>query len=78
LNWLSEQARGAGDKEAALELMRDSLQCATQASWYLLRQLTSLGDDRGDSVREQLDDFARERGITARWYGLGEEPLGGH
>jgi hypothetical protein len=75
LNWLSEQAQGAGDDDA-LELMRDSLQCATQASWFLLRQLTSLGEGRGELVRERLDAFPRGRGITARWYELGKEQPG--
>jgi hypothetical protein len=81
LNWLSEQARQA-QVDQALELMNDALQCATEASWFLLRQLTSLRNEVGRSVGQQLELFADRREITpqfrARWYGLGKETLGGH
>jgi hypothetical protein len=65
-------------RDEALELMRDALQCATEASWFLLRRLTSLNDDRGRSVNEWLRDFVRSREIEPRiWerWGL-REPLG--
>jgi hypothetical protein len=65
-------------RDEALELMRDALQCATEASWFLLRRLTSLNDDRGRSVSEWLRDFVRTREIEPRiWerWGL-REPLG--
>jgi hypothetical protein len=59
------------------ELMRDALQCATEASWFLLRGLTSLNDPRASLVTDALREFARERQIdptmTQRW-GL-REPL---
>lgn len=64
-------------RDEALELMDDALQCATDASWFLLRRLTSLNDDRGRSVSERLGDFVRRRdidsGIWERW-GLREPP----
>jgi hypothetical protein len=60
------------------ELMWDALQCATEASWFLLRRLTSLTDPRGSLVTEALRNFAGDRQIdptmTQRW-GLGE-PVG--
>ncbi len=64
-------------RDEALELMDDALQCATEASWFLLRRLTSLNDDRGRSVSEQLRDFVRRRDIAPRiWelWGLREPP----
>jgi hypothetical protein len=58
------------------ELMRDARQCATEASWFLLKRLTSLNDPRGSLVTEELRNFARDRQIdptmTRRW---GLEPL---
>jgi hypothetical protein len=48
------------------ELMRDALQCATDASWFLLRRLTSLNDDRARLVTEELQAFARDRRIDSR------------
>ncbi|OBI52737.1 hypothetical protein [Mycobacterium sp. E787] len=74
LEWLSEQARGTESDNEALELMRDSLQCATAASWFLLRQLTFGRDDRSDLVRTRLDEIAEDGRITARWYERGIEP----
>jgi hypothetical protein len=74
VNWLREQARRAR-LEDALELVDDALQCATQASWFLLRQLMLLSESR-DAVRRELEAFAgpprniRER-FAERW-GLGE------
>jgi hypothetical protein len=54
------------------ELARDSLQCATEASWFVLRQLTSLDDrDRANLVDKMLDDFATsfeiDPALTGRW-----------
>jgi hypothetical protein len=64
-------------RDELLELMRDALQCATEASWFLLRQLTSLGGRRGDLVSRQLRGFVGERDIESwiweRW-GLPEPP----
>jgi hypothetical protein len=71
LNWLRAQADETRNPLEALELARDSLQCATEASWFVLRQLTSLGDDRADFVTGQLDAFAEQNGVTSeitwRW-----------
>ena len=53
-------------RDEALELMDDALQCATEASWFLLRRLTALNDDRGRSVNGQLREFAGERDIESR------------
>jgi hypothetical protein len=68
--------RGIGDvgpddmlelrRNEALELMRDALQCATEASWFLLRRLTSLDDEVGAVVRRDLGAFVRERDIEPR------------
>jgi hypothetical protein len=94
LNWLSKQAQGAriaaalewisGDaqlelmRDEAFELMNDALQCATEASWFLLRQLMS-NQDVGHLVRQELDRFADRRGIVplASWYAQGK-PLEGN
>ena len=50
--------------------MNDALQCATEASWFVLRELTSL-HERADFVQAELDAFAIEREvapeITRRW-----------
>jgi hypothetical protein len=71
-----EQTPDARDDEA-LELMNDALQCATEASWYLLRQLLSVPDDLAELVANQLQAFAEDRGIDEPpWFGLGE-PVGG-
>jgi hypothetical protein len=75
-----ERLRRAKDDEA-IELTRDALQCATKASWFLLRQLTSLDDvERRRLVNDLLGKFATERGLgrefTNQWYGFGE-PVGG-
>jgi hypothetical protein len=64
-------------RDEALELMDDALQCATQASWFLLRQLTALNEWR-DRVRHDLEVFADGRELNIqirRSWGLGE-PLG--
>lgn len=61
-NWLTEQARSA-QIDQATELMDDALQCATDASWFLLRQLTTLGEYRGTTMRT-LTAFADARGIN--------------
>jgi hypothetical protein len=75
-----ERLRRAKDDEA-LELTRDALQCATKASWFLLRKLTSLDDvERRNLVNDLLREFAEKRGLgeefTNQWYGFGE-PVGG-
>jgi hypothetical protein len=74
LEWLSEQARSTESDNEALELMRDSLQCATEAPWFLLRQLTFGRDGRSDLVRARLDAIAEDGRITARWYERGIDP----
>jgi hypothetical protein len=51
-------------RDEALELMRDALQCATEASWFLLRRLTSRENRYGDVVSKRLEGFARRRGIA--------------
>jgi hypothetical protein len=61
LNWLRTQAQITSNP---LELTRDALQCATEASWFVLRQLASLQDERGVFVQQELDRFAEQRGIT--------------
>jgi hypothetical protein len=61
-NWLTEQA-GSAQIDQATELMDDALQCATDASWFLLHQLTTLGEYRGTIVRT-LTAFAEARGIN--------------
>jgi hypothetical protein len=64
-------------RDELLELTLDALQCATEASWFLLRQLTSLDGRRGDLVSKQLEEFARRRAIESRiWehWGLHEAP----
>jgi hypothetical protein len=70
--WLTDQARGA-QADRATELMDDALQCATDASWFLLRQLMSLSES-GESIRVRLGEFAEHRqinpGLRQRW-GLG-------
>ena len=70
LNWLIAQVHDP--RVDPSELMHDSLQCATEASWFVLRQLTSLDDHRGDLVRKELDSLRRadeiDSAITKRWY----------
>lgn len=68
-SWLVGQALAA-QPELATELMEDALQCATDASWFLLYQLTTVGESRG-LIIEALRGFAEtrglSRGLTARW-----------
>jgi hypothetical protein len=68
LRWLAAEA---DTTQLPLELMRDALQCATEASWFALRQLTALNDERGRLVRAGLDDFSAGReidpAIKRRW-----------
>jgi|SRR5271166_1286820 len=60
------------------ELVTDALQCATEASWYLLRELMSnafvtpaaLG--RNELVQRRLNAFAEERGLNPEWYKRGQ------
>ncbi|BBX24806.1 hypothetical protein MTER_42170 [Mycolicibacter terrae] len=64
-------------REELLELMRDGLQCATDAAWFLLREMTSLAGRRGALVSGQLEEFARDRAIASTiWehWGLHEPP----
>jgi hypothetical protein len=76
-----ERRRRAYDEDA-LELMTDALQCATDASWFLLRQLVSpdnqpfsrLANRRRDVVMNGLAAFAEQRGLNGRWYDL-DQPL---
>ncbi|MEB3023561.1 hypothetical protein [[Mycobacterium] crassicus] len=67
--WLTEQA-GSAQVAQATELMDDALQCATDASWFLLNQLTTVGEYRG-TIARTLTAFAEARGITSglrqRW-----------
>lgn len=69
LRWLSAQTQDPGVDP--LELVSDSLQCATEASWFVLRELTLRDDDRAAVVREQLAGFAAQREVTTeitrRW-----------
>jgi hypothetical protein len=63
-----------------LELTTDALQCATDASWFLLRQLTSpedspvspFADERRGLVMERLAVFIEQRGLNPEWYQLGQ------
>jgi hypothetical protein len=68
-NWLSRQVSSA-QIDQATELMEDALQCATDASWLLLRQLTTSGEYR-ETITNTLTRFADDRGINAglrqRW-----------
>ncbi len=67
--------------EEALELTQDALQCATDASAFLLSQLMSLPRERGESVRAYREAAetrrVRSSEITARWYERGTEAVGG-
>jgi hypothetical protein len=63
-----------------LELTTDALQCATDASWFLLRQLTSredspvspFADERRGLVMERLAVFIGQRGLNPEWYQRGQ------
>ncbi len=68
--WLIEQVHEP--TVDPLELARDSLQCATEASWFVLRRLTSLDDlDRAGFVIEMLDNFEAtieiDPSLARRW-----------
>lgn len=69
LNWLIDQVHEP--RVDPRELAFDSLQCATEASWFVLRQLTSLDNDRGHLVQRLLDQYAGNfdigSKITSRW-----------
>jgi hypothetical protein len=76
----SERWRRVRDEEA-LELTTDALQCATDASWFLLRQLLSVDRDQPPSPVEEerrglvlrlLRVFAEERELNPRWYDRGQ------
>jgi hypothetical protein len=60
------------------ELVTDALQCATDASWYLLRELMSdaylapYAFERSELVERRLNAFAEERGLNPAWYRRGE------
>jgi hypothetical protein len=68
LRWLAAEAQRA---TIPIDLMVDALQCATESSWYLLRVLTSLDDERGAFVDAQLREYAAQRELSAevtqRW-----------
>jgi hypothetical protein len=68
------ERRQRAENDEALELMIDALQCATEASWFLLRQLTSRNDEAGMLVQQQLVVFAERRGLNPQWYQL-DQPL---
>jgi hypothetical protein len=71
-SWLTQQVSHA-QIDQATELMDDALQCATDASWFLLRQLTTFGEYRA-TITRTLAAFAEARsinpGLQQRW-GLG-------
>lgn len=68
LDWLASEAHRFPD---GIEVARDALQYATEASWFTLRVLTSIDDERGEEVRAQLREFAAQRQlgeeIMHRW-----------
>ncbi|MFF4391142.1 hypothetical protein ACFY0G_30815 [Streptomyces sp. NPDC001552] len=68
LRWLAAEAHKFPDN---IEVAGDALQYATEASWFTLRVLTSIDDERGEQVRAQLREFAAQRQlgeqITHRW-----------
>ena len=80
LNWLITQVHEP--RVDPSELTHDSLQCATEASWFVLRQLTSLKDHRGNVVRNLLDEYARDHeidlAITRLWYWQRRREASGH
>jgi hypothetical protein len=67
--------------EEALELTQDALQCATDASTFLLTQLRSLPGEPGESVNAYLEAAENRRvrssEITTNWYERGTEVVGG-
>lgn len=73
--------RNAALIEEALELMADALQCATDASEFLIRELDKVGGEPTRAVRAYREAVENQRSIsseiTARWYERGVEPLGG-
>ncbi|MEU7601108.1 hypothetical protein [Streptomyces sp. NPDC041003] len=68
LRWLAAEAQEFPD---SIEIAGDALQYATEASWFTLRVLTSIDDERGEEVRAQLREFAAQRQlgeeIMHRW-----------
>ncbi|MFD5836197.1 hypothetical protein ACFWHV_21895 [Streptomyces collinus] len=68
LRWLAIEAQEFPD---SIEIVNDALQYATEASWFTLRVLTSIDDERGEEVRAQLREFAAQRQldeeIMHRW-----------
>lgn len=68
LAWLRSHALQFPD---GLEIARDALQYATEAAWFTLRVLTSLGRDAGRQVAAELERIAVERelgrDVTSRW-----------
>lgn len=64
-----------------LELTTDALQCATNASWFLLRLLMSpesqpvfpYVDELRGLVAERLRAFAAERDLNPEWYQRGQQ-----
>ncbi len=67
--------------EEALELMADALQCATDASEFLIRELDKLDGERARAIETYREAVENQRSIsseiTAPWYERGAEPLGG-
>lgn len=67
--------------EEALELTQDALQCATDASTFLLTRLRSLPGEPGESVNAYLEAAENRRvrssEITTNWYERGTEVVGG-
>lgn len=59
-----------------LELTTDALQCASDASWFLLRRLMDAesppifpyADGLRDLVEDRLRAFAQERDLNPEWY----------
>ncbi|MFM9499831.1 hypothetical protein ACKI1Q_40400 [Streptomyces galilaeus] len=68
LRWLAAEAQTVRD---SMEVVRDALEHATEASWFTLRVLTSIDDERGVKVRDELREFAAQRQlgteIMHRW-----------
>jgi hypothetical protein len=69
LNWLVTQVQEP--RVDPRELALDSLQCATEASWFVLRQFTSREDERGEVVQKLLGEYAKrddvDSAITRLW-----------
>ncbi|MBB3753790.1 hypothetical protein FHT44_006312 [Mycolicibacterium sp. BK634] len=60
--WLTAQVASA-QRDQATELMEDALQCATEASWFLLNRLTSRSEYSA-FITEELTEFADNRSVN--------------